>query len=150
MQIAKKMITNDGLTFAWADESTTFVSWSDIPEAMVQRAFQHGISQKLGDAYASSGGNVIDAKAKFQDVLNGIMEGDWNRKGGTTGGVWVEAFAHAAGESLEKAMVAWNDMSEDERKEVKKHPDVILAKAKIDVERAAEKLNASDAPAITI
>lgn len=150
MQIAKKMITNDGLTFAWADETTTFIAWSDIPDAMHQRAFQHGMSQKLGDAYANSEGNVTTAKAKFQDVLDGIMEGDWNRKGGSTGGIWVEAFAKAAGESLEKAMVAWDDMSDSERKDIRNHPDVKLAKAKLDVEIAQKKLEAGDVEPITI
>lgn len=150
MQIAKKMITNDGLTFAWADETTTFVQWSDIPEAMIQRAFQHGMSQKLGDSYANSEGSVSIAKAKFDEVLKGIMEGDWNRKGGTSGGVWVQAFATAAGEPIEKAMAAWDDMSESERKDIKNHPDVKLAKAKIDVETAQLKLGSADVEPITI
>lgn len=150
IQIAKKMVTNEGLTFAWADETSTFVKWDDIPEAMQTRAFQHGMSQKLGDAYANSEGSVSTAKAKFDEVLKGIMEGDWNRKGGTTGGIWVEAFATAAGESLEKAMAAWNEMSDDERKAVKNHPDVKLAKAKLDVASAQAKLDGSDAPSITI
>ena len=150
MQIAKKMVTNEGLTFAWADETSTFIKWDDIPEAMKLRAFQHGMSQKLGDSYASSEGSVSTAKAKFDDVLKGIMEGDWNRKGGTTGGVWVEAFAKAAGESIEDAMVAWDKLSDDERKEVKKHPDVIMAKANIDVERAKAKLDGSDIEPLTI
>lgn len=150
MQIAKKMVTNEGLTFAWADETSTFIKWDDISEAMQTRAMQHGLSQKLGDSYANSEGSVATAKVKFQEVLDGIMEGDWNRKGGTTGGIWVEAFAKAAGESLEDAMIAWDKLTEDERKEVKKHPDVILAKANLDVEKAKAKLADGDIAPITI
>ena len=150
MQIAKKMVTNDGLTFAWADESSTFIKFDDIPEAMKIRAMQHGLSQKLGDSYASSEGSITLAKSKFDEVLKGIMEGDWNRKGGTTGGVWVEAFAKAAGETIEDAMAAWDKLDDDARKEVKKHPDVIMAKAKLDVERAAAKLQDSDVEPLTI
>ena len=140
MNIAKKLVTNDALTFSWADETSTTILFADLPKDMHTRAMQHGFSQKLGDAY-SGATSVVEAKAKMQDVLDGLMENDWTRKGGgSSGGLWVEAFAKAAGESIENTLEAWNRMNDMEKDGVKKHPEVKAAKAEIDLERAKAKL----------
>lgn len=150
MQIAKKVIDEGTITFIWADETSTKVVLSELPETILQRAVIHGLSQKLGDSYSGSSGDVRTAQAMFLDTLNALKEGDWNRKGGgfSSGGIWVEALAQAAGEELETALTKWNEMDDATKASIKKHPQVKVAKAEIELARAAAK--AKDAPTLTL
>jgi hypothetical protein len=145
--IAKKLVTNDALTFQWADETATTILFSDFSDDMQTRAMQHGFSQKLGDSYSKTG-SVAEAKAQMKDVLDGLLENDWNRKGGSSGGLWVEAYAKATGSTIEETLAVWNDMDKEARKVVCKHPDVIAAKLTIELERL--KAKATTAVPITL
>ena len=138
MNIAKKVITNDALTFLWADETTTTVRFEDFTVDMDVRAKAHGYSQKLGDSY-SGAVSVTDAKERFKAVLEGLMQNDWNRKGMATGGLWVEALAKATNETLEAALKAWDNMDDAKKAATKKHPDLLKAKAEIELERVEAK-----------
>lgn len=150
MQIAKKVIEGTSITFKWADDSETVVNLDGFSEAILQHATLHGLSQKLGDSYSGAAGNVAYAKEMFEETLNALREGDWNRKGGgiSSGGIWVEALARAAGEDMEAALAAWNEMDDETKAATRKHPAVKLAKAEIEAERA--KAKAADAPSITL
>ena len=141
MQIAKKEIGESSITFTWADETTTEIALAGFNEAIIKRATLHGLSQKLGDSYSGAAGDVTKAKAMLMETLDALREGDWNRKGGglSSGGIWVEALAKAAGETLEAALTAWNEMDDATKAEMKKHTGVKLAKAEIEVERAKAK-----------
>jgi hypothetical protein len=141
MQIAKKSIGETTITFTWADESETTIDVGDFSEEVQQRAMLHGFSQKLGDSYSDAQGDVATAKAMFQEVFTALLEGDWNRKGGGTssGGIWVEAIAQASGNSIEVVLAKWNTMGDAEKAAAKKHPQVKLAKAEIEMVRATAK-----------
>jgi len=142
MQIAKKSVGEAGITFNWADESVDYIKLEFFNEALLAHATLHGLSQKLGDSY-SGAKSVAEAKAAFYEVLESLKAGDWNRKGGSTGGVWVEAIARATGQPLDEVLAKWSEMDEATRKSVKAHPDVIEAKAEIDLERAKAKAKAA-------
>ncbi len=142
MSIAKKLVTNEALTFQWADESTTTVKFDDFSEDIRTRAMQHGFSQKLGDSY-SGAKSVTEAKLMFDEVFVALMENDWNRKGGASGGIWVEAMQKAAGATFEEALNAWNDLDDDAKKEVRKDVHVKQAKLELELERASKKASES-------
>lgn len=150
MQIAKKVIDGNTLTFHWADETTTVFTPEDFSPEIQHRALMAGLGHKLGDAYSGSKGDVRTAQMMQLDVATGLKEGDWNRKGGgfSSGGIWVEALAQAAGEDIEKALAAWNEMDDETKASIRKQPQVKLAKAEIEMARA--KAKAKDAPAITL
>ncbi len=150
MQIAKKSVEGTLITFDWADGSKSEVDVASFAASVVERAIAHGFSQKLGDSYSGAAGDVSAAKAMFNDTLAALQDGDWNRAGGgfSSGGVWVEALAQASGETMEAALKAWNDMDDDTKKATRKHPQVKLAKAEIEMERA--KAKAAEAPTITL
>lgn len=147
MNIAKKVIVGNTLTFQWADETTTEVDLDSFQDHIDLYARNHGFSQKLGDSY-SGAKSVAEAKAKLIDTLAALEAGDWNRKGGSTGGVWVEALARAAGKSIEEALAKWDSLDDDARKAIKAHPEVAKAKAAIDFERAKAKADA--APTVSL
>jgi len=141
MQIAKKEIGESSIKFTWADETVTEVAMAGFSPEIVERAAKHGISQKLGDSYSGAAGDVQAAKAALMETLDALREGDWNRKGGgiSSGGIWVEALARAADDTIEKALEAWNTMGDAERSAMRKDSRVKLAKAEIEVERAKAK-----------
>ncbi len=146
MQIAKKVIDGNTLTFHWADGTQTVFTPSEFSEDMQHRAMMAGFGHKFGDAYSGSKGDVRTAQMMQLEVVNAVREGDWNRTGGgfSSGGIWVEALARASGEEFDHALAAWNEYSDDEKKAQKAHPAVKLAKAEIEVERAKAKAEAAD------
>lgn len=149
MNIAKKVITNKALTFLWADETSTTILFEDFSDDMDERAKAHGYSQKLGDSY-SGAVSVYDAKERFKAVLDGLLQNDWNRKGVSSGGLWVEALARATGETLEDALESWNSADDAKKAAIKKHPDLLKAKAEIELERAVTKADGKDAEPLTL
>ena len=150
MIIAKKVINRTVLTFEWADETTTVFTPDMFSDEILERALMAGLGHKLGDAYSGSDGDVRKAQMMQLEVFTAMKEGDWNRKGGGTssGGIWVEALAKAAGETIETTLASWNDYDDDTKSTIRKNPQVKLAKAEIEHERAVAK--AVDAPAVTI
>lgn len=150
MQIAKKVVAGTTITFQWADETENVIDCKSFAENIMEHAMVHGFSQKLGDSYSQAAGDVRKAQMMFLETLEALTAGDWNRKGGgfSSGGIWVEAYAKAAGEDIEKALESWNNLSDEEKADVRKHPQVKLAKAEIEMERA--KAKAADADAISI
>jgi len=135
MNIAKKLVDESSITFIWADETSENISLDFFSEAVINRAALHGFSQKLGDSYSGIT-DVAEAKLAMHGVLAALKAGDWNRKGGSTGGIWVEALARATGETIERVMEAWDKMTDEVKAASKKHPDAIKAKAEIELERA--------------
>jgi hypothetical protein len=149
MNIAKKTIGETSITFTWADESVTVVDMADLHGSLTTRAMLHGLSQKLGDSY-SGAKEVASAKAAFEDTLDALKAGDWNRKGGgfSSGGIWVEALAQAAEVTLEEALEKWNEMTDETKASIRKQPQVKVAKAEIELARANAK--AVDAAPLTL
>jgi hypothetical protein len=143
MSIAKKSIAEKTITFSWADETVTSVDTSLFNAEVQEHARLHGFSQKLGDSY-SGAKDIAEAKERLDATFQALTEGDWNRKGIATGGLWVAAIAKAVGKSLEETLEKWNAMDEDTRKAVCKHPDVILARKEIELARAQAKAKGAD------
>lgn len=138
MQIAKKVITGSTVTFQWADGESTSVDVKQFAKEVRDHATAHGFSQKLGDSY-SGAKTVAEARAAFNAVLEALKGGDWNRKGGATGGIIILAIAKATGQDVEAVIAKWDAMDEETRKSIKEHPDVVEAKAAIELERAQAK-----------
>lgn len=147
MNIAKKSISETTLNFAWADGSTSEIDTSMFSDEMHERARMHGYSQKLGDSY-SGAKTVAEARERFNAVVDGLQDGDWNRKGVATGGLWVAAIAQAVDITIEEALEKWQAMDDDTRKDVCKHPDVVLARREIELARAKVKAEGSEALSI--
>jgi len=138
MNIAKKLVSESSIIFTWSDDTSETIELELFGEAIINRAALHGFSQKLGDSYSGIT-NVPEAKIAMHGVLAALLAGDWNRKGGSTGGIWVEALARATGETIEAALEAWDKMTDDVKAATKKHPDLIKAQAEIGLERAQAK-----------
>ncbi len=135
MNIAKKLVEDTSIIFIFADETSETIELDFFSKEIINRAALHGFSQKLGDSYSGIT-NVAEAKLAMHGVLAALRAGDWNRKGGSTGGKWVEALARATGETIERTLEAWDKMTDEVKTATKKHPDLIKVLREIELERA--------------
>lgn len=113
----------------------------------IQVAFAlHGVSQKLGDCYASAD-TAFDAVEAW-DALNGqLLNGDWEkptREGGgaNDGGMLAQAVAKVLGCSVVDAAATLKAMEPKERKALELEPDIAKELAAI---RKAKSGNADPA-----
>jgi hypothetical protein len=55
----------------------------ELPQEMVDRLVLHGLSQKLGDSYASAGATGADPYECAQKVWDNLIEGNWGAERGS-------------------------------------------------------------------
>lgn len=141
---ATKSVADDFTTvtfdFKNPAESSVKVVLDDLPEEIIAHAAAHGISQKLGDSYASAD-NPQDAFERFTKVLEELQQGNWSAPrqsggGGARSVLVVEALARIAGKSLEEAQTVWDGLDDEKKKAVRAAADVKVAIAEIKAERA--------------
>lgn len=135
--ICVKSAEYPAVKFSFANGKEYDVNVKDLSEAMQQQAMVHGISQKLGDAYAKSE-SADEAEEKFLLALSAIEAGEWNSKRSGTGGLVVEALARAQGMELSEAKEVWERLDEEGQKKLRKHPAIKKAIAEIQLERAKD------------
>jgi len=132
-KIANKVKTENGVNFAFIDGETVEVVFSELSEDIIHNLAIHGLSQKLGDSYASAE-SVAEARASLIGVWNNLKAGEWNAKV-SRGGKIVEALSRVADVKYEDAQAKFTAMSEEDKKELRKHPKIKLALAEIEMER---------------
>jgi hypothetical protein len=142
---AKKVVnTAEGtIQFDFANGETRVIKPADLSQDIQNQALFHGVSQKLGDSYASAE-DVEEAVAAFDTVYKGLTEGKWTtRVAGEGGGgvtMLVEALydvTKAEGRTLEQCQDLINNMDDAQVEGLKKLPPIVASLAKIRAERAA-------------
>lgn len=116
-----------------------------LAEEIVERLAVHGLSQKIGDAAAnfSKERDFLGAFGAMQAVYDNLKAGAWaSRSGGGTSDL-VAAIAKIKGVSLEDAQGAVDRATEEQIRDLKKHPAVKEAIAKIQAQRAKEAAKAA-------
>lgn len=108
----------------------------ELPQEMVDRLILHGLSQKLGDSYASAGSTGADPYECAQKVWDNLVEGNW----GAERGSGLEDKLEAAQEALENYVA----MSDAEKRTVASLGinRTILEKAVKAAEKAIERRDA--------
>ncbi len=150
MKIATKTKTANGVTFEFENEEVVEVDLGSFDQDMIVQFAIHGMTQKLGDSYASSL-TVSEAVEKFYDVLRNLEAGHWNSQRSASGGIWVEAIARATGKELTECQEMWTSKDDAGKKAIKAHAKIKLAKAEITIEREQAKAKApsnANAPAL--
>ncbi len=110
IKLATKVVSEDAktVTFNFNGAGEVVVATADMPKDIQRRLLAHGLSQKLGDAYAKKG---IDTPAaameEVQTVIAMLADGQWAQKreggGGVAGGQTVTAL-HRIGERDPESM----------------------------------------------
>lgn len=118
----------------------------DIPERLHNMLALHGLKQKIGDA-ASGHSKTNDYSGGFsamQGVVDNLMNGLWNAKGGTGTGDLVQAIANLKKIDTEEAQALVEGLDDEQLKAVQGKPAVKAEILRIKAERAAAVAAASD------
>ena len=135
-KVASKIVGDGFVRFEFADGEFLQCTLDKIASADVMaRLALHGISQKVGDAYAGAE-SITEARALATSVWNNLVSGLWAVKA-TRGGKIVEALHRITKQPLDLCLEKFAGMSEDKKKALRKHPDIKRALAEIEAERAA-------------
>ena len=138
-RIAKKVLIEDGVRFDFSNGTSIDALLTGIPFEIKERLAIHGLSQKLGDSYASAGDkgwSVQDCADTMAEVLRNLQDGVWSAAGGSGVNILAEALARLSGKTVEEAVEVIGRMTDDQVKVIAKRPDVKAEVAKIKAERA--------------
>ncbi len=138
MKIANKVRGDSAMTFEFANANQLVCRLDELSPEMIQRLAVHGLSQKVGDSYASAA-TVEDAIERANDTWNMLVDGEWSVGRESSGGILAEALQRASGKTLEECQQILKVMPEADRKELKKHPGIAVKLADITAERAMAK-----------
>lgn len=145
-KVADKSIDDNGVTITFTNGSSLVASLADLTPEIVTQLALHGLSQKIGDAYAGVSGDVDQAVQLAQAVYENLKNGRFKavREGG--GGVsratdLAKALARVAGVELSEAIAKLEEIGKEGRAELKKNE--AIEDALLDIQR--EKLEAKKA-----
>lgn len=144
--IARKTATDRKVTFDFTNGRRLVADVDSLPDDILRRLAVHGLSQKIGDSYASAGDKgwtVDDCADEAEAVYEALVRGEWNRRG-SSGGTTILAAAIARVLDKDEAEVATmlNAMDDEKRKGIEKDARVKAAMAAIKAERAKAKAEA--------
>lgn len=159
---ATKSISEDGnvLSFVFAEEGVDdlVATITELSEDIISRLAMHGLSAKMGDSYAGAD-TVSDARESAAKVLEELSAGNWTTRVAGAGGPRVtqlaEALVRVAGArgkelTLEQAVEALGGMPDEQKKGLRKSPEIKQALAEIKIEKLnveAKKASESETPA---
>lgn len=138
---AKIITTETEVRWEFAHGEPLVIRPADYSQDMQMRFMVHGAKQKGCDSYA--GATPEEARENVLAVIEGLQEGKWTTR--VTGGPRltqiVVAFAQIAGCSTEDAQTAYDNMTEEQQDDLKRHKQI---KAKIAELRAEAAMAAAD------
>lgn len=138
MKVATKEIVGGKVKFNWADGEVSEFDVDSLPKEIVGRLALHGLSQKVGDSYASAD-TVAEAKEAAKDVWESLTNGKWSSARGT-GGKIVEALARIMNQPIEVVQANYDNLDAEQKAVLAKDARVRGMLAIIGGERAQEKL----------
>jgi hypothetical protein len=136
----------------FGDGTKREINLGEIPSHIVTQLAMHGLSQKLGDSYASVKGNVQRAIELFDTTLDQLKRGEWAKaRGEGEGGARVtelaEAIARFKSVPIEKAQQVVAAATDENIKAWKASPKLKAVIAQIRAEKAAKRAEEADAEA---
>lgn len=143
----KTIIDNDageaiGVAFEFTNGNMHEFEIAELPEAMITRLAIHGWAQKGGDSYAGAaqkGMSVDECEAGVLALWAALKSGQFGTSR-TAGGKLLEAFIRWAvdtGRTADEAKTAFADLTDDQKKELRKAAPIKAKLADIEAERAA-------------
>lgn len=145
IQVAKKDYDTENASFSivFSNGQKREVTITDLPSEIQLNLALHGLSQKLGDSYASVKGNVELAIEKFDAVLKQLAAGEWAAKREGEGSSKVtelaEAIARIKNVPIEKANAAVAKATDEQIKGWKANSSVKAMIAQIRAEKAQKR-----------
>jgi hypothetical protein len=144
-KVAKKVKSAVGVSFMFEDakKTTLALALSELSQEMIVELAIHGLSQKVGDSYASSE-TVAEAIESAKDVWANLKAGRFNSAGGGLGGLLVEAIARLKKITIAEAAERLGGATEEQVEVIKKNSAVKNMMTVIRGERAVAKASDVD------
>lgn len=144
-KIATKEKTETSVAFNFSDGETFEAKLADFPNELIGRLAVEGLSQKLGDSYSGME-DPAEARAVVERLYEALKQGNWSVRGESTGGGGKAASqlakAVARVKGLEEADVVAKlaTLDDDQKKALRKHPEIAPVIEQIKLEAQQEKL----------
>ena len=147
VKVAEKSVNEEvgSVEIAFTNGESLTATLEELPEDIVKRLALHGLSQKLGDSYASVKGDAAAGFSKASDVLGRLMSGEWAGAGGGGGmqlGELAEAIARIKNVPVEKAMAAVAGAAKEKISQWRANGKVKQVIAEIRLEKAKARADA--------
>ena len=137
----------DGMTvkFAFGNGQTLSLDLSTLSEEMQAELMIHGALQKIGDSYASAGGDFAFGMAQASKVITNLESGQWGApraagEGKKSVGELATALSELQGVPVDQIALALEAATEEQRKAFRAHPAIKAKIAEIRAKKAAEAL----------
>lgn len=144
--MTKKVVSVEAgtVTFDFENGKSAAFDLSKVSPEIMRRLALHGASQKVGDSYAGAGESADPAAYAEQAVAETIAQlyaGDWRvtAAGGPRVSDLATAIARLSGQSVEAVTEQLAKASDEQKKELRKHPQVAATLAAIKAENAAKR-----------
>lgn len=151
IKVAEKDYDAETGTFsiAFRNGVSAEVELDKLPANIVRVLALHGLSQKLGDSYASVKGDVDEAIKRFNSVLDQLTKGEWAKareagEGGAKVTELAQAIARFRDVPVDKATAAVGKATKEQIAGWKSHPKLKAIIAAIRAEKAAERAKAAE------
>ena len=143
-KIATKVKLVAGVRFNVSNGETVDVDVTTFPEDIQTKLAIHGLSQKLGDSYASAsdkGMSIQDCVDGVNEIVRSMAAGNWSATGSSGVSIMAEAIAVLLDKDIRQCADLIQGMTADERGAMSKRPDVKAEVARIKAARARAKLD---------
>ena len=130
-----------GIRFDFAHGATFLASIADLPASILAQAAAHGLSQKLGDSYASKKLSAEDAVEAVQKIWEALKNGDWSIRSSEVGeslagtGVLTAALSRVYNAPVEQVKEILKGMSAKEKQSLRVDPAISAEIQAIERER---------------
>ena len=145
---SKGTIVTDGLPsavrFDFVTGETRTIELSSLPAAILAQAAAHGISQKLGDSYASKKVGPDDAVQAIDKIHEALKNGDWSIRSSEVGesmagiGLLTIACSQVYKCSIEQAKDTLKGLNAKEKASLRVDPAVAAAIQALEAARLAK------------
>ena len=139
--------TSEGMvvTFTFGNGEVRTLDLSTLSDEMRDNLAVHGALQKIGDSYASAGGDYAFAIASAEKVMENLQADMWGSARGTgegkqKTGELATALALLQGKDVAEVTAALEAASDEQKKALRSHPAVKAKIAEIRATKAAEAL----------
>jgi len=130
--------------FDFSNGDTRTIVLNDLPSSILAQAVAHGISQKLGDSYASKKVSPDDAVQAIDKIVEALKNGDWSIRSSEVGesmagiGVLTAACSKVYQISIDRAKEVLKGLTAKEKASLRVDPAVSAAIQAIEAERLAK------------
>lgn len=144
--MTKKVVAFDAgtVTFDFENGKSAVFDLGKVSPEILRRLALHGASQKIGDSYAGAGDSADPAAYAEQaagETIAQLIAGDWRvtAAGGPRISDLANALSRINGQPVEAVVEGLSKATDEQKKELRKHPQVAAVLAAIKAENAAAR-----------